>query len=65
MEKHIKKITDDGLIVLIIRWIIDERPGRLDIICVCFRLTVFFCRRKCQPAGGLDRRPREYWSGFT
>jgi len=65
MEKKVKKIVDGGMMVLVIRWIIDERPDRLDIICVCFTLTVFFTREKCPSGRGMPRRPIEYWSGFT
>ena len=65
MKKKIKKITADGLVVLTIeRLIVDLRGGRL-LYFLLHSLTVFFTRYGLQPDRSLDRRPRQYWSGFT
>jgi len=65
LKKKIKKLTVDGLMILLIERIVDYLPNGRALRTIRFTLTAFICRYECQPARSMDKRPSEYWSGFT
>jgi len=65
MEKKVKKITVDGLIILAIKELLVRAALGRDWYIAIFILTAFFTRYGLQPFRGLSRRPLQYWSGFT